>query len=714
MSDVLTLLPKDEPLDLVLRGFGQSEILDKTGFDVGYHGNGVKSQIKGIDRFEYKVLYVQTYCTKNMLLSVLDNYANGLDKESVLRQLGIAGATIVKLHQLFGALDLTVEFKDADRRQRKGSMKRGTIEKYGVDNVFKLEKFQEQAAQTREEKYGGRYTFCNESVLAESARNTFYEHMQDEDFAEAVASKRKQTLMDRYGVDAPVKYPEFQEKVVQTCLEKYGVSHYMKLPESRQLISEVVIKNADVRQKKARQTCLERYGVSNHSKLSSRRQQQSERMSDRNYQQHLIKTKKKNGTLNTSDSETNMYQLLCDVFGESDVLAQYTDERYPFMCDFYIKSRDLFIELNAMWTHGGHWFNSDSADDVAMLKKWELKGSKFYQNALANWTRRDVDKRNAARQNNLNYVVLWDKNLQDTKLWIAMGCPDGYDWKNEYSWLPKRDLSLNFKYPHLTNGSKSCMAAAKAANGFVFYSKELSLWRKNPYEKWGTLQARLYANRYCYIGKLPDELSDIEILRGLSYSGLVRPYSVFQNIGMVDVLEQYDVKSIYDPCSGWGERLSTAGSMNVSYFGCDINQSVVDGCNRLIKHYKLTNCSVICCDSSVYDNRNGLHDCVFTCPPYHDVEVYTDKGAENLSYIDFLDWWRNVVLHSISSHTRVFSYQINTRYKDDMNQILSDLGWHLDKQIPVGLDQISHMNRSGGKKQRKTWDEIQVFVRDIH
>ena len=28
-------------------------------------------------------------------------------------------------------------------------------------------------------------------------------------------------------------------------------------------------------------------------------------------------------------------------------------DRYPFACDFYISSLDLFIECNYHWTHGG-------------------------------------------------------------------------------------------------------------------------------------------------------------------------------------------------------------------------------------------------------------------------------------------------------------------------------------------------------------------------
>ena len=173
-------------------------------------------------------------------------------------------------------------------------------------------------------------------------------------------------------------------------------------------------------------------------------------------------------------------------------------------------------------------------------------------------------------------------------------------------------------------------------------------------------------------------------LRGLSIAGLYRGYSVFDNTGMVDLIKRYDVKSIYDPCAGWGERLLTSGLLGVKYQGCDINAKLFDGYDSLINHYDL---------------------------PYESVEHYTTVGAENFSHEDFLKWWKEVVLYSISDTTRIFAYQINTRFKDGMNQILLDLGWTLTEQIPVGKNTVSHLTKRHGKKEKRNWDEIQVFVR---
>ena len=81
------------------------------------------------------------------------------------------------------------------------------------------------------------------------------------------------------------------------------------------------------------------------------------------------------------------------------------EKRYPFQCDFYVKSQDMFIEVNGNWTHGDHPFDSNNEDDLKTLKEWEEKAktSKYYQNAIYTWTDLDVRKQNFAKENNLNY-----------------------------------------------------------------------------------------------------------------------------------------------------------------------------------------------------------------------------------------------------------------------------------------------------------------------
>lgn len=89
----------------------------------------------------------------------------------------------------------------------------------------------------------------------------------------------------------------------------------------------------------------------------------------------IYKTKKKNHTFNTSKPEEESYNLLLHKYDKNDIIRQYKDERYPFSCDFYIKSLDLFIECNYHFTHGSHPFNADNIEDVKLLENIRSKQS---------------------------------------------------------------------------------------------------------------------------------------------------------------------------------------------------------------------------------------------------------------------------------------------------------------------------------------------------
>lgn len=214
---------------------------------------------------------------------------------------------------------------------------------------------------------------------------------------------------------------EQREKTRATCLERYGAARYLdsdvgksrmaevrENPEFRQKMKDII--SSDDVQEKMHRTCLDRYGVPFPMQL----EETVIRVGD---------TKRKNGTWNKSKSEEKMYQLLCDHFGKDDVKRQYRqDVRYPFHCDFYILSRDLFIELNATWLHGGHWFDETNPDDVQQLQLWkdlEQQGKRFYGVAIDVWTVRDVKKRKMAEKNGLNYLVFWDDKLSDFLNWLS-------------------------------------------------------------------------------------------------------------------------------------------------------------------------------------------------------------------------------------------------------------------------------------------------------
>ena len=363
------------------------------------------------------------------------------------------------------------------------------------------------------------------------------------------------------------------------------------------------------------------------------------------------------------------------------------------------------------WTHGYHWY--DIEKDAGVCTKWKDKSedSTYYANALDVFTKRDVEKRDTARVNSLNYVTLWDSDGMDADLWFAMGMPLGKDWEHEYSWLPYHYIPEDVDVSNMRLSWRSLSAVVKDAQRKVFYKRELELWNENSLRKgkWGTVQVFLYVNRYKYLNKLPHELTDRMLLRSFRISGLHMGYTSFNSALMRQVIEKYNVKSVYDPCAGWGERMMTCGKLGVSYEGCDINSELFEGYKKLyelIDGFK----PVLHNNDSANQLVTGDADAVITCPPYKNIEVYSDNGAENLSDEDFAAWWGDVVKNCSYGKAKVFAVQTNQACRSVFMDALVAQGWQLKEELVFDNNQKSHFHRVSGMTKRE-YESMLVFIR---
>jgi len=241
-------------------------------------------------------------------------------------------------------------------------IKQTCLEKYGVENVYQSEIIKNKIKQIKKEKYGNEY------------------YLNDE--------KQRKTMLERYNTKYFMGTTTFYIKSKQTKLERYGDENYLN-------------------KEKQKETMLKRYGVDNPGKLYSTiiNSHTKESQDKRN------ETKRKNKTFNVSKPEDETYLILKEKY--PDVIRQYSSERYPFCCDFYIPSLDLYIECNYHWTHGNKPFEGTNEDNIK-LEQWKSKNTMYYNNAIYTWTNLDVKKRNIAKQNNLNYKEIW--NIKE--LWM--------------------------------------------------------------------------------------------------------------------------------------------------------------------------------------------------------------------------------------------------------------------------------------------------------
>ena len=257
-----------------------------------------------------------------------------------------------------------------------------SIHCYNLDPEVIINK-NEKSKITKLKRYGNEY-YTNSEKRWTTIKNKSLEELQ------AIAEKRKNTCIEKYGGIAPAASSEVKEKMKNTMMIKYNVDNAAKSEE---------IKN------KIRNTCLDRY----NSKYYLSSEARANLYKNADWVKHMVnkrnETKRKNNTFNTSKSEKACYEYIIKKY--PDVIRQYKSELYPFLCDFYIPSLNLYIELNNHWTHGPHPFDPNNEEDIKLLEYWKSKNTRFYDNAIKTWTERDVNKRQTAKNNNINYLEFW-------------------------------------------------------------------------------------------------------------------------------------------------------------------------------------------------------------------------------------------------------------------------------------------------------------------
>jgi hypothetical protein len=301
----------------------------------------------------------------------------------------------------------SVDYKQAAKKYKKTC-----IDKYGVPNPSMLKENRDKARKTLKEHYGVEYSFQSEELI-EKGRKTKLERYGDENYCNV--DKIKQTKSERYGDPGYTN----KDKARKTMKKRYGVEYTLQSEElvkkGRQTKLERYGDENYTNRKKCEETMLEKYGVKNSFQLKEYR--------DKIDYQKGIETKRKNGTLNSSKQEEKFYNILLNFFNKDDIEKQYKDTRYSndgkcFLCDFYIKSKDLFIELNGHFTHGKHPYDSNDKNDIELLEmiREKSKTKKIYKIFEIVWTKRDVLKRKCAKQNNLNYIEVFGCNFTEDSI----------------------------------------------------------------------------------------------------------------------------------------------------------------------------------------------------------------------------------------------------------------------------------------------------------
>ena len=236
----------------------------------------------------------------------------------------------------------------------------------------------------------------------------------------SISSLRR--LIDQYKLYKP-NYKK-QELIRETNKKRYGVEHHLANPiinNKRQKTNlerygNVEAVGSDIIQAKIKNTNKRKYGVQYPLQNKEIQNKVSLSFLTGIPQQKCYNTKKQNNTFNTSQPEEKAYALLVEHFSENDVLRQYKSPSYPYPCDFYIKSLDLYIEYQGTWCHGNEPYNPNNRVHQEIVNKWSSKHTEYSDYAVKIWTERDPEKRKIAKENNLNWKEFF--SMDELSNWL--------------------------------------------------------------------------------------------------------------------------------------------------------------------------------------------------------------------------------------------------------------------------------------------------------
>lgn len=190
--------------------------------------------------------------------------------------------------------------------------------------------------------------------------------------------------------------------------------------------------------------------------------------------------------------------------------------------------------------------------------------------------------------------------------------------------------------------------------------------------------------------------------------------------------------SVLDPFAGGSVRGIVASELGHDYTGIDLNKSQIEA-NRL----QSTKPKWIQGDSDKeLDSIEDQYDLIFTCPPYHDLEIYTDDidDLSNMDYNSFIKKYRSiidkaasrlknnrfmvVVVSEIRERSKTRDYKIG-KYKgfvSDTIKAVEDSGLHFYNDIvlynsSLNASRVSKTYFERNRKIASVHQNVLVFVK---
>lgn len=406
--------------------------------------------------------------------------------------------------------------------------------------------------QTSIERYGVDNPSKNEEIKQKVSEGLHRRYAIDGD---DIRKRAQETYFERTGYHTPSQNPAVQSEVRQRNKEKYGYEHTFQVPEFKD---------------KSDATNLERYGsiipMQNPEIWHKQRHCKSTYVGC-------------DGTPLDSTYEVFVYNYCIrnniPIKRTSPISFEYEGKEHKTFIDFEIDG--LLVEVKGEHILDGYFDLQPNA--VPMEKKLEVY-KKNNVIVVTGESKATLFKGSFG----LHYI---EENKENPLIGVDIEL-----FKNPG--FPYAEDRPECFYNVSVNGCPSCFDA---------FNNEKIRWD-------------MIKNRIKYVGGF---IAAKQILTALNVTRKAKQPSWFSLTFARDILSKYSNSDvIVDPFAGWGTRYDASVALNKTYIGCDLNSELVEWHQKLGRSITL------------HDARQFKYDgeCnVFICPPYRDTEIYF-KGQD--------------------------------------------------------------------------------------
>lgn len=607
------------------------------------------------------------------------------------------------------------------------------MERYGVRHPLQSEDIKRKSQDTCIRRYGVPYSTQSDQ-MKKKTKETVKERYGTEYITQSgyFKDRVRKTSMERYGTEYPIQAKEVRDKIVASIRDHYGTDNPMNCDEVKKKVSETKLtrygNSGYCNSEKSKQTCMERYGTISYSGTNEYKDKVHQTSLDKYEVDHylssgVVKDKRRRtvedryGVDNVFKSEevkSVIRKSLIDLYGVTnpsqcpeirkkqiassrdsrfelricDMLKQYNieyerqyvlnsgDEIHAF--DFYIPKYKILMDADGVYFHsyksdpdGKHVLDCYDSRRLSIIPEdhifilivegkeeraiKELKdtlqrmdeGIFDYDSELFKW----------CREVGFPYA-----NYSKDRLWKDFNRLCSYE-NNVYHHNCRLSTSLIKQYHRSFYDChvKNCVSVREA-------------WDDDE------LLKKVITNRLIY----KNDVDPNKILAGFSISKTCPTISLFNPVLAKYLVKTYldEFDAVFDPFSGFSGRLLGTLASGKNYIGQDLNEIAVRESNQIIQFLGAADKAQIICKDIL--ESEGTYDCLLTCPPYSDKEIY-NKESEFKS----CEQWIDECLNRFNCKRYVFVVDDPGRYSNEVVMNLNNKSHFSDaKECVIVIDNI--------------------------